>query len=408
MLPDRLLLPTASTTSTRASLVPSICSRLAPRPTDQGSSPGRWRLGDLAVHCRPIRFGGWPRGWRAVFFPACSSGPPYLCHPCRLRTEAPALARENLVSGSRDRSCPRSVKRRRPLRSGMTSIVGPRVQRGLQRSLGGHVRLPLRFAAPCFFARGPRAFARWPRVETPVHERCPHRVKWERSSLCVEHGPSTSATLRYDARAHPRASSPRPRAAWGRFRPRRCVVLRFPRAPFGVRGVRQPFPVTGKGRQRATPAPPLPFLGSTSLPRSGASVATALRVAACEATTGFHRRLRRGWSSDGDVKAWAEQLGAKAPHDFPGPKPAEPWKAPLLRSARAPSGSSGRHGVGRQESPSACSSRPRSPSRPPPRRGGSSRQSGCFRPPGNFGVCSLVAGTLAYRRPLVTRHLARR
>jgi len=47
---DRLLLPTIlSTTSTRAAFVPSISSRLAPRPFALGLHPGRGRLGDLAV-----------------------------------------------------------------------------------------------------------------------------------------------------------------------------------------------------------------------------------------------------------------------------------------------------------------------------------------------------------------------
>jgi len=41
--------PLVSTTSTRAAFVPSISSRLAPRPFALGLHPGRGRLGDLAV-----------------------------------------------------------------------------------------------------------------------------------------------------------------------------------------------------------------------------------------------------------------------------------------------------------------------------------------------------------------------
>jgi len=52
--------PLFSTTSTRATFVPSISSRLAPRPFAAGLVPWMMETGGPGGSRRPIRFGGWP------------------------------------------------------------------------------------------------------------------------------------------------------------------------------------------------------------------------------------------------------------------------------------------------------------------------------------------------------------
>jgi len=79
--------PLLSTTSTRAAFVPSISSRLAPRPFALGLHPGRGRLGDLAVQdagsasagssgfSRGVSSSARSRGYRASDTPVASPWP---------------------------------------------------------------------------------------------------------------------------------------------------------------------------------------------------------------------------------------------------------------------------------------------------------------------------------------------
>jgi len=145
---------------------------------------------------------------------------------------------------------------------------------------------------------------------------------------------------------------------------------------------------------------PSPFRGKTgSEPRRTFVVVS--RTAASRREVGRRRtlllvtpRARRrreptvGRAEDGrgnvDVRAWADSPGAKVP----GPSRRRTVResrseVPLLRGGSSTPWSSG--GVfpeGLETLPHVA--RPRSPSRRPPRRGASSRQSGCFLPPGNW------------------------
>jgi hypothetical protein len=96
-----------------------------------------------------------------------------------------------------------------------------------------------------------------------------------------------------------------------------------------------------------------------------------------------------------------------APRSGREPKPEAPWMAPLLRSARAPPCrraswlSGGRSRLWHD-------ARPRSPSRPTPRRVGRRGNRGAFLPPGTLGVRPLVVSAVALDRPPVTRPLGSR
>jgi len=143
---DRLLLPTLlSTTSTRAAFVPSISSRLAPRPFALGLHPGRGRLGDLAVQDAKSASAGGSGFSRGVSSSACSQCYRASDTPVADPWPSPRLREARFRRASRDRAGMRSVKSRTPLRSRMPSIASlPRHARVAPTLENGHVRFPLR------------------------------------------------------------------------------------------------------------------------------------------------------------------------------------------------------------------------------------------------------------------------
>jgi len=115
--------PLFSTTSTRATFVPSISSRLAPRPFAAGLVPWMMETGGPGGSRRPIRFGGWPPVGARRSSSACSRNhrtsdtpvaDPWL--PLRLREV-------RRPPSPPDRACKRSMKIRLPRRSGVPSIA---------------------------------------------------------------------------------------------------------------------------------------------------------------------------------------------------------------------------------------------------------------------------------------------
>jgi len=143
-----------STTSTRAAFVPSISSRLAPRPFALGLHPGRGRLGDLAVQDAGSASAGGSGFSRGVSSSARSRCYRASDTPVADPWPSPRLREARFRRASRDRAGLRSVKSRLPLRSGMPSIASlPRHARVAPTLENGHVRFPLRWGCQCSFAR---------------------------------------------------------------------------------------------------------------------------------------------------------------------------------------------------------------------------------------------------------------
>jgi len=102
--------PLLSTTSTRAAFVPSISSRLAPRPSALGLHPGRGRLGDLAVQDAGSASAGGSGFSRGVSSSACSRCYRASDTPVADPWPSPRLREARFRRASRDRAGLRSVK----------------------------------------------------------------------------------------------------------------------------------------------------------------------------------------------------------------------------------------------------------------------------------------------------------
>jgi hypothetical protein len=150
-----------STTSTRAAFVPSISSRLAPRPFALGLHPGRGRLGDLAVQDAGSASAGGSGFSRGVSSSACSRCYRASDTPVANPWPSPRLREARFRRASRDRAGMRSVKSRTPLRSRMPSIAslppcaGRTHSRERSREVSASMRVPV-------FLRPPlRTCVRW-------------------------------------------------------------------------------------------------------------------------------------------------------------------------------------------------------------------------------------------------------
>jgi len=111
MRTDRLLLPTASITSTRASLVPGISSKLSLRPWAVPFAGRPMRPGDLAFHDARSALAGRP-GWHAEFSSAHSRTSRASGTPVASPFVGAALSRERDSWGCLDRAADPSVKMR--------------------------------------------------------------------------------------------------------------------------------------------------------------------------------------------------------------------------------------------------------------------------------------------------------
>lgn len=242
---------------------------------------------------------------------------------------------------------------------------------------------------------------RFPRARRPSPDASQSGERETRPLLCARRPSDGFCNDDYiGARARPRAPGPRLRWACGRCRPSPRVSFAS-RALLSSRAACVAPLLPERDGQRATlhRLRRLP-IGYESV-GGGTKPATAPRDAACEAAPRFRRRLRRG-----RVRRWRCACVSRPARSEGTPSLARTCRGrdrlvPLLRSGRAPHGRRRGVWVGRLDHPPHVD-RPRSPFRRPPRRGASSRQSGCFftfREPGAwralFGLptrCSPAVG----------------
>lgn len=233
----------------------------------------------------------------------------------------------------------------------------------------------------------------------------PNRVKW-RAFASLRRTPSDDfCNITTDARARPRASDPRPRRPPGVAALAGHVGLRFPPASVEARGLRQPSPFQGKAGSE-------PRRTMNAVSRTAASCRELGRPWTPLLLAPRARRRPEptvGCAEDGrdDVghASWVDAPGAKVPEPLPRRVAGrECVRVPLLHDESSTPWSPCRT-FSEVWSALRVPVGLRSPSRRPPRRGASSRQSGCFLPPGNpargseFHRSTLVA----LSRPLVTR-----
>jgi len=157
------------------------------------------------------------------------------------------------------------------------------------------VRLPFRGGCQCLFTH---------RVPTLVGVRGvlgarprmpPDRVKWK-AFASLRRPLSVDFCNDFKTREHDLERPILARSVEGRFRPSPTRSLPLPTPPFRATWHAMVLPLPREGEQRATLVPSAPSPDRARRARGGATTATALPDAACEAAPRIHRRLRRGWA----------------------------------------------------------------------------------------------------------------
>jgi len=253
--------PLLSTTSTRATFVPSISSRLAPRPLAPGLHPGRRRLGDLTVQDVRSASTGSPGLDARRFLPRAPGATEPLASLSLPRGPRPACAKRESAEAAETVTCRRSVKIRQPRRSEMPSIAsrpapcaGRTHSRKRSREVSASMRVPVSLHPRL------RTFVRWscelgarPRTQSRSGEKdcvrfsAPATV-WRLLQQRQRRASTTSSVRSSLASAGgPSLGWPLP-MRWPSLSARSSRSVRFASAP----------PLPRKGGQRATFAPSTP------------------------------------------------------------------------------------------------------------------------------------------------------
>jgi len=233
--------PLLSTTSTRAAFVPSISSKLAPRPFALGLHPGWRRLGDLTVQDVRSASAGGVGLVRGVLFRVLPMQPS-LWHPCRFPVALAPFARSAIPPRP-----PRPWHAGGPWRSARHTIRDAFHRRPPAPCAGRtHSRKAVTWSFRCdegvSVSSPAAAYSRTlePRARRPSLNASRSGEMEVRPLLCAGHCPSTSATTS-TTREH---DLERPilarldERALITMSPCRCVGPRFPCASFDVRGMR--------------------------------------------------------------------------------------------------------------------------------------------------------------------------
>jgi hypothetical protein len=186
MRSDQLLLPTTSTTSTRASRVPSIFPRLAPRSPPKTCDLAKETGGPCVSRRKdPLRRVVRVRVWRFRPIAPKPTGP--LASLSLSRSSPAAFAWGRRLRGSQDHVGKCSVKSSPLLWPEMPSIVSfPASSAGSADLESGHVKVSASIQRWCLFAPDRSRFRVSGLMLGARLRTLPNRVKWKRPLFCAK------------------------------------------------------------------------------------------------------------------------------------------------------------------------------------------------------------------------------